>query len=77
MRLIAILIALTILGLLTAKALKQPAVKVPDVIKQSAQTGVPQVPTKLQQVPEFKKQMNQFMDKQQKQHAKRLNELPQ
>lgn len=76
MRLIGLLIALTIVALLVARQLHTPGSDKPAPLA-TLPTGVPQVPQRADQVPEFKKKMNAFVDQQNAEQKARLDQAAQ
>ncbi len=77
MRLIGLLIALLIVGLLVANQLRDNGMATPSVDLPTSENGVPQVPQRPDQVPEFRKQMNQFVEKQNQQTQEKIKRLTQ
>ena len=76
MRLIGLLIALVIVGLLVAKQLRPSGSDTPAPLA-TMPTGVPQVPQRPDQVPEFKQKMNDFVDQQNAEQKARLEQATQ
>lgn len=75
MCLIGLLIALTIVGLITARQLSGPTASPEVTATQTTLQGVPAVPQRADQIDDFKKQMNEFVDQHNAQQRKRLQQL--
>lgn len=75
MRLIGLLIALTIIGLVTARQLSGPSGSPTEITTDSRQHGVPAVPQNLGQVADFKKQMKAFVDQHNTQQRQQLQQI--
>lgn len=75
MRLILLLVALMIVGLLVLKSMR-PATP-PAAIPTASTQGVPQVPTTPQGVPKFDKDINKFVNKTEQDQQKALQQATQ
>jgi hypothetical protein len=76
MRLIGLLIVLVIIGLLTARELHESGTDANAPLPTMA-SGVPVVPTHADQVHQFHKQMDQFVDQKNAEQKKQIEQIAQ
>lgn len=62
MRLIMMLLALAVMGLLVARQLKSPSAEVSPAVVEGASPGVPSVPQRPQDLPRFEQDIQRFVD---------------
>ncbi|HYW02911.1 MAG TPA: hypothetical protein VFA86_03130 [Gammaproteobacteria bacterium] len=77
MRLILLLVALAIVGLLVARSLHHPAPPAAATPQAHSTSGPPRVPTTPQEVPGFKKNMNSFVHRTEQQQKQRIQRATQ
>lgn len=77
MRLILLLVALAIVGLLVARSIHHQAAPAAAVPQAHSAGGPPRVPTTPQGVPGFRKKMNGFVQRTQQQQKQRIKQATQ
>lgn len=77
MRLLLVLIVMLVIGLLVTGQLADNKDSAVDKVAVPQVEGVPQVPRTVDQLPEFKQQINSFVQKEQAEQKERLERLSQ
>lgn len=74
MRLIVILLALAVVGLLAAKQLQRPPLEPSRVGLEGGMPGVPVVPQRPQDLQRFEQDMNRFVDETARERQRQIDE---